>query len=111
MKDLQQFAGKRMPYKEDSDYVSSLLDRCADKALAAKGGRGGENVKAFWLRVSSAAAVIAVTLVMCFNLTRNSEFDNYKGSAPLADVIASMSDDQLMDIAAYELDEIPEYYE
>ena len=41
MKDLQQFAGKRMPYKEDSDYVSSLLDRCADKALAAKGGRGG----------------------------------------------------------------------
>ena len=111
MKDLEQFAGKRMPYKENSDYVSNLLADCAEKALATKGNRGRENVKAFWLRLSSVAAVLVLVITLFVNLTHNSEFENYKNSASLADVLASMSDEQVMNLIAYELDEIPEYYE
>ena len=111
MKDLEQFAGKRMPYKESDDYVTSLLADCADKAVAAKSGRGRDNVKTLWVRISSVAAVVAVMTMLFVNLTRNSEFDTYKSSETLAAVLESMSDEQVMDLYCYELDEIPEYYE
>lgn len=111
MKDLEHFAGKRLPYKEGDDYVSELLADCAERAITTTGKRNAGSVKAFWLRLSGVAAVFALAVMLVVNLMHNGEFDDYKDSATLAEVLASMSDEQVMDIVTYELDEIPEYSE
>lgn len=108
MKTLEQFAGKRLPYKENDDYVSQLIDECAEKTLSGNSKRNGKTVNTFWLRLSSAAAVLALVLTAYFGLTN--EYDVHKNNATLAEVLASMSDEQVMDLYCYEI-EIPEYYE
>lgn len=111
MKELEQFAGKRMPYKESEEYVSLLIDKSVGKALADSSKRNGVAVKMFWLRLSGVAAVLALVLAAYLGFMNESEFDVYKDSATLAEVLASMSDEQVMDLYCYEIDEIPEYYE
>lgn len=111
MKELEQFAGKRMPYKESDEYVSRLIDRCVGNAMSGNSKRNSEAVKTFWLRLSSVAAVLALVVTAYFGFMNESEFDVYKDSATLAEVLASMSDEQVMDLYCYEIDEIPEYYE
>lgn len=109
--DMKQFPGKRMPYKESDEYITSLIQNCADRAVKGDMISSKINVKRIMWQVSAVAAVLIIGFLAFFNLGTDSEYQRYLDSAPLNEVIASMSDEQVMDLYCYELDEIPEYYE
>lgn len=108
---MEQFPGKRMPYKESDEYVAQLIQNCADRAVREARKSPFQKVKHIAWKVGAAAAILVVGVLMFFSISNDSEYDIYMQSEPLADVLASMSDEQVMDLYCYELDEIPEYYE
>ena len=110
--------GKRLPYSEAPQYVDSLLEKCRLNAIAEAPRRKSHNVRRLWLAASSAAAVLAIAATVTLKLTLSGDADSGKvlcsvtsveQSAPLCDVLASMSDDQLADVSYYSTDDIPEY--
>ena len=111
MNELKQFAGKRMPYKESDDYVARLIAKSADVAIAQAKQSQKARFKTVLVRWCSVAAMVAIIVGACWWNTPESDFEQYKNSAPLADVLDSMSDEQVMSLYCYELEEIPEYYE
>lgn len=111
MKDLEQFAGKKMPYKESDDYVARLIAKSADVAIAQTKQSQKAGFKTVFLRWCSVAAMIAIIVGAYWWKAPESDFEQYKNSAPLADVLDSMSDEEVMNLYCYELEEIPEYYE
>ena len=111
MKDLEHFAGKRLPYKENDDYVSRLIAKSADVAIAQAKQSQKKRFKTVLVRWCSVAAMVAVIVSAYWWNAPESEFEQYKNSASLADVLDSMSDEQVMNLYCYELEEIPEYYE
>lgn len=111
MKDLEQFAGKRMPYKESDDYVARLISECADNAVNGKRvARKAPVVRMVW-QMASVAAVLALAVVLFVNLSKDSDYDRYLSSPALSEVLSQMSDEDLMCVSYYEVDEIPEYDE
>ena len=63
--------GKRMPYAESDDYVSNLVDACADKAVSQStiSFRNRHNARIAYY-VSVLAAVVA-PVVITFSLFNN----------------------------------------
>ncbi len=108
MKELDKIAGKRLPYKEDNDYVAQLVARSAD--MAVNGATHKHNVVVRWRRIIlSAAAVLIFGLLFFSKLNDESEYDKYQNSMTLSEVLDSMSDEKLMCVSYYEIEDIPEY--
>lgn len=105
---MEQFPGKRVPYKESDEYVARLISECADKAVRKQ--PQALVVKVVW-RVCAVAAIMLSAVLMFFNLTGESEYERYLDSAPLSEVLSQMSDEDLMCVSYYEEYEIPEYDE
>lgn len=111
MKTIEQFAGKRLPYKENDEYVSRLISECADNAIkTATTVQRGSVKKVIW-RVTAVAAMLVLGVMMYYNLTKESDFDRYLNSPTLSEVLSQMSDEDLMCVGTYELYDIPEYEE
>ncbi|MBE6310720.1 MAG: hypothetical protein E7080_06690 [Bacteroidales bacterium] len=111
MNELKQFAGKRMPYKENDDYVARLIAKSADVAIVQAKQSQKARFKTVLVRWCSVAAMIAIIVGTYWWNVQESDFEQYKNSESLADVLDSMSDEQVMNLYCYELEEIPEYYE
>ena len=118
MDEMMNKVGKRLPYSEAPQYVDSLLEKCRLNAIAEAPRRKSRNVRRLWLTAASAAAVVAIVATVTLKLTLGGDSDTGKvlcsvtsveQSAPLSDVLASMSDDQLADVSYYSTDDIPEY--
>lgn len=113
MKELEGFAGKRMPYREDGDYVSGLVSRCADVAVsqATKPKRrfGTAISTKVFARALAVAAVLVVGVLLFGKFTGDSAYEILQKSQPLADVLESMSEEELMCVNYYTVEDIPEY--
>lgn len=110
MKELDKIAGKRLPYKEDNDYVAQLVARSADMAVSSVKISHKRNVVVKWGRIIiSAAAVLIFGLLFFSKLNDESEYDKYQNSMTLSEVLDSMSDEKLMCVSYYEIEDIPEY--
>lgn len=110
MKELEKMAGKRMPYKEDDSYVANLIERCAENAVTnakSRTERGG--VSGLWVRACAVAAAVIVAVTVCMKLTEPTPFEMLQSSQPLADVLDAMSEDELMCVNYYVVEDIPEY--
>ena len=118
--------GTRLPYNESDEYISSLVNRCADKALQSRPQQiRHAAIRRIWLSATSIAAVVAVALTATLYIGMSSpashntdtsaqqlsacNIESIEKSAPLNEVINEMSDDQLAIVAYYNTDDIPEY--
>lgn len=117
MNELKKNFGNRLPYSEPAGYVENLLERCRHKAVSEASGRNNHVVRRLWLTLAGAAAVVAVVAVAlrltvidapCEGAVLCS-VESVEQSAPLSEVLASMTDDQLADVSYYSTDDIPEY--
>lgn len=112
MKEFEEFAGKRMPYKESDEYVAQLIAKSADYAIANKAVAPRRDMFRVWTRAAvSMAAVLLFGVLMFTKLNVENDFENYQSNLTLSEVLSSMSDDKLMCVSYYEIDEIPEYEE
>lgn len=119
MNDLFETTGKKLPYKEAPEYVDRLLERCRLNALEQAPQRRKKRVRHLWTTVTGVAAVAAtVTLKLVMASGGNADasalyaeccVESVESSAPLSEVLASMTDDQLADVVYYTTDDIPEY--
>lgn len=110
MKEFDEFAGKRMPYKESEEYVARLMESCAKRAIEAgevKRKRG--SVVRWTLEAVSVAAVLLLGVVLFVELNKESDYDKIRNSMTLSEVLSSMSEEELMSVNTYVVDEIPEY--
>lgn len=110
MKDFKEI-GKRMPYTESEDYISSLIEKGIDKAIAEK----GSNTNLLFFRrtaiAASAAAAIFVGIFFTFDFSKDSKnvATQIAKSQPIDEVLNSLSDEQVLALTTYSLDDIPEY--
>lgn len=123
--DLLDKVGKKLPYSEDEDYVSALMERCARRAIQAS-KRGTGRKRSLWIGVAAAAAVaLAVTVIPALLKTTGAVATgasaalakiectaaSVNASADLSEVLSEMSYDQLTSVSFYLTDDIdvPEY--
>lgn len=109
MKELEKIAGKRMPYKESDDYVARLIAQSADKAVQSN--RKQDKVVRFALGIVSAAAVLAAGLMLFVGLNAESDYERIQNSMSLSEVLNSMTEEELMSINCYAIEDLPEYEE
>lgn len=110
MKELEKIAGKRMPYKEDNDYVARLIARSADVAVRKSSRSEKRNVIMRLGRVLIPVAAVLLLVVLLFtNLNNESEYEKYQNAMTLSEVLNSLSDEELMCVSSYVIEDIPEY--
>ena len=97
---------KRMPLKETPEYISGLVDRCAENAIAhASLSRAG-----IMRRVYVATAVLAGVLLWHFNESASLDQAEIIAASPDLDtVLNSLSYEETQALYTYSVDEIPEY--
>ena len=110
MKELEKFAGKNMPYNESEDYVAQLIERSANRAIktAASAPKRGKVLR-WTLEAISAAAVLLIGVLSFVDLNRESDFEKIQNSMTLSEVLNSMSEEELMSVNCYVIEDIPEY--
>ncbi len=118
MNELIEKVGKRLPYSESPSYVDNLVEQSRINALAQAPSRKRQRVRRLWLTAASAAAVVALVATVALRLAFTAGYgqeqllcsvETVEQSAPLSEVLASMTDEQLADIAYFPTDDIPEY--
>ncbi|MGN1246237.1 MAG: hypothetical protein ACI4UN_06355 [Muribaculaceae bacterium] len=119
MNELKNTFGTRLPYSESAEYMDNLMERCRNKAIAEAQASPKHNVCRVLTPVVAVAAMVAivVTLTLKLALTPDAEqpqvlcsVESVEKSAPLSEVLASMSDDQIAEVGYYyTTDDIPEY--
>jgi len=109
MKDFENI-GKRMPYTEDKDYVSKLIERTTEAALQQPKAKT-VSLRAKWM----AAAAVAVVLLAGAGITyhhQTAETDQpvvaQETTGPIDDFLNNLSDEDVQLLAYYEIEEIPE---
>ena len=110
MKELKDIVGKKLPYGEGDDYVAQLISRSADVAINGVVTSRKPSVVLRWGRFVVSAAAVLILGLLCFSkLNGESEYETYKNSMSLSEVLNSMSDEELMCVSYYEIEDIPEY--
>lgn len=109
MKDFNEI-GKNLPYAESEEYVSELVERCANRAIAATPALHKRNiVRRISYYATTAAAAAAVTIIMVMHFSQPSPLERVEKSAALPQVLSKMSDEQVKNVEYYTVDDIPEY--
>jgi negative regulator of sigma E activity len=119
MNDFQHI-GKRMPYRESSDYVSQLVNRATENALHQQNAPKAKRTT-LYLRLMAAAAM--VLLVVGIGITYYQQAQTVEPqlaatttsttattTGPIDHFLASLTDDEAQQLTYYEIDEIPEEY-
>lgn len=110
MKELNEFAGKRMPYKEGDDYVAQLIERSADRAIAGVGTKKSRVAVIRWASMAVSVAAMALCAVLLFSkLNDERTYEMIQNSMSLSEVLDSMSEEELMCVSDYTIEDIPEY--
>ena len=100
---------KRMPLKETPEYISGLVDRCAENAIAHTRSHAGIMRKVY---VSTAAAAAIFAGALLWHLNESASLDQAEiiaASPDLDTVLNSLSYEETQALYTYSIDEIPEY--
>ena len=87
---------RQMPYSESEEYLDNLVSRVTEKAVEA--GKKKSFRGPLWIAASLAAA--AAILLFVF-IGRGGE----KTEGPLDKYLANLTDDELMQLSSYEMEE------
>ena len=99
--------GKKMPYAESQEYLDNLIANVTETAIEK--GNSGRTQRILWPAVSIAAA--AAVLLFVF-IGRNAEKPEpsiqiaQNTESPMDDFLAGISDEDLMQLTGYEMEEI-----
>jgi len=117
------------PYKENDEYVDTLVRKATENAITkGKERKGKKRIILTLTSIGAAAACIAIALNMSHvtdsgkwikeksgqniakaNTVKTKEASTNRSTGPLDKFMAKASDEEKMMIIYYELDEIPEY--
>ena len=117
------------PYKENDEYVDTLVRKATENAITkGKERKGKKRIILTLTSIGAAAACIAIALNMSHvtdsgkwtkenagkniakaSISKAVNETNTSDSGPLDDFMAKATDEEKTMIAYYELDEIPEY--
>lgn len=118
--DFKPTVGKRLPYAETDEYIGSLIDRCADRAIAMRdSGKMRQQQKDSFMRrigiavTSMAAAILAAAVILPAALDNNNNItaETIAQSSSLSDVLSSLSNDELATLDYYTLEDLPTDYD
>lgn len=99
--------GKRMPYRENGEYLDNLIDAMTENAIHQSNTGSKSRMR---MMIASAAAV--ALLVIGIGLTLfNGKNDPVTTSdqGPLDEFLSTLSDEEAAQLSFYEIEEIPEY--
>lgn len=106
MKDFEKI-DKDLPYNESQQYIASIIDKGIERAISSKHKQKmAPKFRRIGIIASGIAAVIAVFI---FIQKENSQYSKIANSEPLTTVLTQMSDQEILNLPTYSLDEIPEY--
>ena len=87
---------RQMPYSETEEYLDNLVSRVTDKAVEA-GKTQKKSFRPLWIAASLAAAA-AILLFVFIGRGENTE-------GPIDKYLASLSDEELLQLTSYEIEE------
>ena len=88
---------RQMPYSETEEYLDNLVSRVTDKAVEA-GKTQKKSFRPLWIAASLAAAAAILLFVL---IGRGVE----KAEGPIDKYLASLSDEELLQLSSYEIEE------
>ncbi len=112
MKDFENI-GKRMPYAEDKDYISGLVEKATEKALQQEPKAKSISLRTKWM---AAAAVVAVLIAGAGITYHNSMTETQpqvaeETTGPIDIFLNNLSDEDAQLLTYYEIEEISELEE
>jgi len=112
MKDFENI-GKGMPYAEDKDYVSRLVESATEKALHQASKAKTIHLKAKWMATAAAVAVLIAGAGITYH---HSQAETQPQMAeetigPIDIFLSSLSDEDAQLLTSYEIEEMSEFEE
>ncbi len=109
MKDFENI-GKRMPYTEDKDYISKLVERTTESALRQQPKAKTFSLKAKWMAVAATAAILLAGAGITFHHSTETQQPMLaqETAGPIDIFLNNLSDEDVQQLAYFELEEIPE---
>lgn len=110
MKDFDEI-GKKMPYKESTQYINGLIETCANEAIASKSPNlNSRFVRKVVISTITAAAVFGgIWVTIPRESTQDRIMQKIEKSKSLDDVLSTLDNNQLAALNDYPTDDIPEY--
>ncbi len=112
MKDFENI-GKQMPYKEEKDYVSKLVERATEAALQQQPKAKTVSLRTKWMAVAAAVFV----LIAGFSITYHNSVSEEQPlvaeetTGPIDSFLNNLTDEDAQLRAYYEIEETPEFEE
>ncbi len=102
--------GKKLPYNESNDYVMGLVGKCADMAVvSAPAIKKHGLVKRIYFIATGVAAAALLAFMSINYVNKVNAYEQINKSQTLPQVLSTMSDEEVMDVSYYTVDDIPEY--
>lgn len=102
--------GKRMPYRESDEYLNGMIDQAIEHAINQYALTRN---KKHWGRVLASAAAVALLLIgigmTVFNHLSNPPATVLQNEGPIDEFLSSLTDEEVVQLPYYEIEEIPEY--
>ncbi|MCR4582387.1 MAG: hypothetical protein K5764_02380 [Prevotella sp.] len=112
MKDFENI-GKGMPYAEDKDYVSALVESATEKALHQEPKTKTIRLKAKWMAAAAASAVLiaGAGITYHYSLAETQPQVAEETMGPIDIFLNNLSDEDAQLLTSYEIEGISEFEE
>ncbi|QYR09829.1 hypothetical protein [Prevotella sp. Rep29] len=102
--------GKKLPYTESDEYLDNLVDQCTENAIRQKQTKPKATYK--HLYVIAAAALLVFLLSVTITHFKNNDrqlLADQQVTSPIDQFLDGLSDDEVLALNLYDMEEIPEY--
>ncbi len=106
--------GKRMPYAEDKDYISGLVEKATEKALQQEPKAKTISLRTKWMAVAATVAVLIAGAGITYHHSSTTEVQPVvakETSGPIDVFLNNLSDEDAQLLTCYDLEEISEFEE
>lgn len=104
--------GKRMPYTENPEYVSQLIERTTEEAIRQTDHLRQQVTIRPLIRYAAAAAIAALMVfsaISLWNRTESQQIAKTESVSPIDDFLASLSDEDVQLLAYYDIEDAIDY--
>ena len=110
MTDLMNDIGKRLPYNERAEYLSSLVDSAAEKAIVHDAHARRRRRLSMMAASVAAVALLVIGIGVAVNNNIGSSIPvTAQADGPLDEFLNTLTDEEAAQLTYYEIEEIPEY--
>ena len=109
MTDLMNDIGKRLPYNERAEYLSSLVDSATEKAIVHDAHARRRRRLSMMAASVAAVALLVIGIGVAVNNNISSIPVTAQADGPLDEFLNTLTDEEAAQLTYYEIEEIPEY--